>query len=80
MESLFRQALAEVQASDYVPQGYFVSPEEWNGEQYPEVEVIPVGSNRKVPIKLPVMEWYLRAVKWAQAVELMNIFLTEIGS
>ncbi|KAJ7032986.1 hypothetical protein C8F04DRAFT_1003267 [Mycena alexandri] len=63
-----------------LPQGYGIVDDEWEDEDYPEVEVIRPGTRGKeLRVILPRGEWYARAVRWTQALELMSRVLEELG-
>ncbi|KAF8162523.1 hypothetical protein K438DRAFT_1618343 [Mycena galopus ATCC 62051] len=67
-----------VSQTDMLPADYGVVPQEWEDTVYPEVEVIRTGTNGKeLVVLLPRGEWFQRAVKWAQALDLLNRVLEE---
>ncbi|GBE84083.1 hypothetical protein SCP_0600610 [Sparassis crispa] len=71
--ALFWQLLDAVRAQDIIPDGYGVTPTEWQDGVYPEEEVIRMGRKKKgLVIALPSVVWLPRAVLWAQAVEIMT--------
>ncbi|KAJ7758913.1 hypothetical protein B0H14DRAFT_2404259, partial [Mycena olivaceomarginata] len=81
MEQDFLDLLEEVLAqADVLPQNYGVLEEEWDEEEYPELEIIRTGTKGKeLRIILPREEWYDRAVRWAQALDLLNRVLEELS-
>ncbi|THH20342.1 hypothetical protein EUX98_g8601 [Antrodiella citrinella] len=66
------QVLNEIAAGN-IPDGYLVTDEEWEDEEYPNAEAIPVGrASKQLEIALPAEIWRPRAVLWAQAVEILG--------
>jgi hypothetical protein len=79
-ERLFLNALTEIQRRNPTPSGYGVAQEEWPEDGYPSNETIKVGRGKKsVMVELPVEVWWPRAVRWAQALDLLNRVLVEVG-
>ncbi|KAJ7900444.1 hypothetical protein B0H13DRAFT_1622444 [Mycena leptocephala] len=78
-EDMFFTLLQTVREQDELPEDFGVRREEWDGEHYPEVEVIRPGTRGKeIPVVLPRETWYLRAVLWAQSMDLRSRILTEL--
>ncbi|KAJ7685421.1 hypothetical protein DFH06DRAFT_968421, partial [Mycena polygramma] len=78
-EEMFFALVRAVTAQVDLPEDYGVQPEEWDVEHYPEVEVIRPGTRGKeILVVLPRETWYPRAVKWAQALDLMSRILTQL--
>lgn len=71
VETLFLDALRNLQDSGTLPENYLVTDEEWEEEAYPETEILAVGGRKKLPIRLPLDIWLPRAQLWAQALDLM---------
>ncbi|KAJ7635201.1 hypothetical protein FB45DRAFT_670811, partial [Roridomyces roridus] len=66
---LMESVLAEV---EHAPGGYGVLSEEWEEEEYPEIEVFCPGTRGKeVTAILPRGIWYPRAVAWARSLDLL---------
>ncbi|KAJ7030983.1 hypothetical protein C8F04DRAFT_960890 [Mycena alexandri] len=64
---------------DDLPEDYGVRADEWEEEDYPEMEIIRPGTKGKeLPIILPRGEWFARAVQWTQALDLMARVLHEL--
>ncbi|KAH7903565.1 hypothetical protein BJ138DRAFT_1020415, partial [Hygrophoropsis aurantiaca] len=81
LEDAFWLALREVQELDYIPAGYGMIEEEWDGEGYPEIEVIRSGrrGRKEMTIALPDCTWRPRAVRWCQALEVLTYTLGAIN-
>lgn len=63
-----------------IPVGYGVLEEEWGGEGYPETETIKFGRKRReLEVILPTEIWLGRAIRWAQALDIM-VRLVDIES
>jgi hypothetical protein len=63
-----------------LPEDYGVLEDEWEEEDYPEIEVFRPGTKGKVlTVILPRDDWFPRAVRWAQALDLMTRILHELG-
>ncbi|TFK66803.1 hypothetical protein BDN72DRAFT_771498 [Pluteus cervinus] len=75
----FRQALESLEATDIIPDGYGLRPEEWGADGYPVIETIHNGQlgkgRRSFMIPLPDEVWRPRAVRWARAHYLLNAVL-----
>ncbi|KAJ6477070.1 hypothetical protein C8R45DRAFT_833675, partial [Mycena sanguinolenta] len=83
-EELEQHFLEQLQAllSDAVvlPKDYGVLEEEWDEEDYPEIEVFRPGTKGKeLSIILPRDIWFPRAVRWAQGLDLLSRCLEELG-
>ncbi|KAJ7710578.1 hypothetical protein B0H17DRAFT_914315 [Mycena rosella] len=64
---------------DALPKNYGVLEDEWEEEDYPEIEIIKPGKRGKeLVIALPRPDWFPRAARWAQALDLLTRFLDEI--
>lgn len=76
IDDLFRQALADAEAEELIPDNMLVTMEEWP-EGYPTHEAIASGirSGKKLAVALPFAIWWPRAVRWAQAVQILEQFL-----
>ncbi|KAF8155225.1 hypothetical protein K438DRAFT_358148 [Mycena galopus ATCC 62051] len=62
-----------------LPEDYGVLENEWEDDHYPEIEVIRPGTKGKeLPVILPREEWFARAARWAQALDLMTRVLHEL--
>ncbi|KAJ7129683.1 hypothetical protein C8R44DRAFT_732550 [Mycena epipterygia] len=62
-----------------LPEEYGVLEEEWEEEDYPEIETIRPGTKGKeIVMILPRADWFLRAAWWAQALDLMTRVLHEL--
>jgi hypothetical protein len=68
LEDYFLGLLDDVLAqSEIVPENYGIHEDEWEEEDYPEIEVIRPGTKGKeLAIILPRAEWFPKAVRWAQ--------------
>ncbi|KAJ7742003.1 hypothetical protein DFH07DRAFT_870069 [Mycena maculata] len=66
---------------DVLPEGYGILPDEWEDEDYDEIETIRTGTNGKeLVVVLPRVEWFLRAAKWVQALDLLTRVLSEMDN
>jgi hypothetical protein len=81
LEDYFLGLLDDVLAqSEIVPENYGIHEDEWEEEDYPEIEVIRPGTKGKeLAIILPRAEWFPKAVRWAQALDLLTRVLDELG-
>ncbi|TFK80783.1 hypothetical protein K466DRAFT_503297 [Polyporus arcularius HHB13444] len=80
-EELFIQCLHQVRAQERVPMHLGVSPTEWPGGIYGDLETVSFGrGGRQEEFELPFSIWWRRAVEWAQGLELMTALLIEQGA
>lgn len=80
-EAIFFQTLEELEANEYIPDGYGLTPEELGDEGYPTCESIHLGrGGKKISVILPVDMWWPRALRWAQGLDLMTRILVQIES
>lgn len=69
----FFACLSELEGTHFIPEHLGISAEELGGAGYPLFEVLEVGRGRKqMEVELPLPFWYPRALRWTQALELMN--------
>ncbi|KAJ6518490.1 hypothetical protein DFH09DRAFT_1427334 [Mycena vulgaris] len=82
VEADFLQLLSAVLSQvDELPENYGVLPEEWDDDDYDEIETIRTGTNGKeLVVVLPRSDWFPRAVQWAQALDLLNRVLDEMDN
>ncbi|KAJ6470290.1 hypothetical protein C8R47DRAFT_988786, partial [Mycena vitilis] len=80
LEIHFLSLLLElVSEPDVVPEDFGILPEEWEDDDYPEVEVIRPGTKGKeLAVILPRDEWFAKAVRWVQGLDLMTRVLHEL--
>lgn len=72
-EAEFLSILAMVVRDDLVPIGYGVLVDEWDDDNYSELEIIKPGTKGKeIEVVLPREIWLPRATYWAQALDLMG--------
>ncbi|KAG9094715.1 hypothetical protein FS749_011971 [Ceratobasidium sp. UAMH 11750] len=73
-EILFQQAVQEADTESFVPVGYGLWEDEWEGDRYPAEQYI--GNTRRnnpaLYIPLPFHVWYPRAVRWGVGLHLMS--------
>ncbi|KAJ7117577.1 hypothetical protein C8R44DRAFT_536122, partial [Mycena epipterygia] len=56
-----------------LPEDYGILEEEWEDEDYPEIEIIcPGAKDKEMAVILPRTYWFLRAARWAKALDLMT--------
>ena len=74
LEIVFKQALDKVQGLGHIPSGLGIREEEWDDEGYSKMEAIlsKWWGQKELVIELPHFLWYPRAVKWCQALEVLN--------
>jgi hypothetical protein len=71
--AIFISTLRQLQHATHVPRGLGLRPDEWEGDTYPTEEVIRLGRRRKeVVVSLPENPWFLRALVWGQALDVMT--------
>ncbi|KAI5994240.1 hypothetical protein EDC04DRAFT_2586392, partial [Pisolithus marmoratus] len=72
-QAAFWQALQHVQEIGHIPSGYGMLEQEWGGDGYPELEVIPSGrrGQKEIIVELPGFIWQPRAVRWCQALQVL---------
>ncbi|KAJ7640941.1 hypothetical protein B0H17DRAFT_1216458 [Mycena rosella] len=64
---------------DAMPEDYGVLEDEWEEEDYPEIEIVKPGTRgEELVIALPRPDWFPRAARWAQALDLLTRFLDKI--
>ncbi|KAH7903832.1 hypothetical protein BJ138DRAFT_1019989 [Hygrophoropsis aurantiaca] len=70
----FITALNTVVQRNMVPLGYGILQDEWDDDSYPSMEVIRSGRKRgkELRVGLPVTKWLPRAVRWCQALDILN--------
>ena len=75
-EELFFDLLREAQEHGYVPAGFGVTAAEWESAEYPDEESICIGARGKLmSVPLPRTIWLPRAVRWAQALDILTRIL-----
>jgi hypothetical protein len=76
-EETFWLAFHDATEEEYIPQGYGVCPDEWSEGIYPEIEVIRSGNHKRgeLEIGLPNAVWFPRAIRWAQALHILEFCL-----
>ncbi|KAJ7738779.1 hypothetical protein B0H16DRAFT_1891248 [Mycena metata] len=66
---------------DILPEDYGILEDEWDEDDYPEVESIRQGtSGKELLVVLPRAEWFPRAAQWAQALDLLTRYLHELDT
>ncbi|KAJ7705169.1 hypothetical protein B0H16DRAFT_1827476, partial [Mycena metata] len=61
---------------DILPEDYGILEDEWDEDNYPEVESIRPGtSGKELLVILPRADWFPRAAQWAQALDLLTRYL-----
>ncbi|KAJ7015762.1 hypothetical protein C8F04DRAFT_890576, partial [Mycena alexandri] len=59
-----------------LPEDYGILEDEWDGNDYPEVESIRPGtSGKELLVILPRAFWFPRAAQWTQALDLLTRYL-----
>ncbi|KAJ7497850.1 hypothetical protein B0H11DRAFT_1715680 [Mycena galericulata] len=79
-EAMFSDLLQVIlDAEGDLPEDYGVREEEWDGEDYPETEVIRPGTRGKeIVVVLRREEWFPRAIQWVQALDIMTRVLSQL--
>ncbi|KAI6110430.1 hypothetical protein EDD16DRAFT_1486565 [Pisolithus croceorrhizus] len=59
LQEAFWQVLQHVQEIGHIPSGYGMLEQEWDGDGYPELEVIPSGQHgqKEIVVELPGFIW-----------------------
>lgn len=70
----FTTSLQSLEATNWIPDGYGIHPDEWESVYYPTAENIPLGrrSQKVMEISLSTSLWYPRAQLWCRSLYLMN--------
>ncbi|KAJ7052385.1 hypothetical protein C8F01DRAFT_998177, partial [Mycena amicta] len=76
-QQCFQNILRDAAEANLIPVGFGVALEEWGQDDYSQLEKLKVGK-KTVLIKLPGEIWWVRAVKWAQALD-TTMQLQELG-
>ena len=76
-EHQFLARLQDLVERDYIPVGYGLLPEEWEGNAYSLFETLRVGrrSGKELRISLVDPVWMHRAILWVQGLYLLTQFL-----
>jgi hypothetical protein len=76
----FLELLDEVLSQpEHLPDDYGILEDEWEDDDYPEIESIKPGTNGKeLIIVLPRAEWFPRAAQWVQALDFLTRYLHEL--
>ncbi|KAF8126450.1 hypothetical protein K438DRAFT_1949395 [Mycena galopus ATCC 62051] len=78
-EGVFIDLLENVFEENGLPEDYGVCEEEWDQEDYPEIEVIRPGTRGKeISVVLTRDVWFPRALRWAQALDAMSDVLIHL--
>ncbi|KAJ6592418.1 hypothetical protein B0H19DRAFT_917321 [Mycena capillaripes] len=80
LEDHFLSLLEDLLAQPAVlPEDYGILEDEWEEDDYPEIEIIRPGTKGKeLAVILPRAEWFPRAARWAQGLDLMTRVLHEL--
>lgn len=76
-ENHFRQMLDEMEQTGYVPGEFGLRQDEWIEGQYPSVEVLKMRRGKVLELFMPFEIWWLRAVRWSRALELLTMLQVE---
>jgi hypothetical protein len=70
---LFARTLHRHQTQGYIPAGYGMLQDEWEGGVYPAIQMIPSGrrGSKQLRIGLPHNRWRSRSELWVQALDIM---------
>lgn len=76
---VFEYALGELKGRNFVPPGYGLTPDEWEGGEYPTIETIKVGWKRQNNLYVPLSDeiWRPRAEQWARGLYIINSILSD---
>ncbi|KAJ6502955.1 hypothetical protein C8R47DRAFT_969545, partial [Mycena vitilis] len=78
-ETAFLDLLEEVLSNPDLPEDYGILEDEWEEDDYPEIESIKPGiSGKELLIVLPRAEWFPKAAQWVQALDLLTRCLHEL--
>lgn len=79
LEVHFLAVLEDHLAQPDLPDDYGILEDEWEEEDYPEIEIIRPGTKGKeLAVILPRDYWFPRAVRWVQGLDLMTRVLHEL--
>jgi len=75
----FFVVLAEVVAKQITPPHCRLTPDEWEGEEYPIFETICAGrrGSKELQVSLAEPIWFHRAKLWCQALLVLTVFLAD---
>ncbi|KAG1844626.1 hypothetical protein DFJ58DRAFT_664735, partial [Suillus subalutaceus] len=73
----FAAVLTEVVAKDITPCHCRLTTDEWEGNEYPIFETIPIGrrGSKELHVSLAELIWFKRAKLWCQASVVLSYFL-----
>ncbi len=75
-EVQFREVLRAAQEEEYIPDGYGITPQEWETGEYPDREVLRIGARGvSLTVDLPMDIWYPRALMWVQGLDVLTRML-----
>ncbi|KAI0734720.1 hypothetical protein BC629DRAFT_1585879 [Irpex lacteus] len=75
-EVQFREVLQAAQEEEYIPDGYGITPQEWETGEYPDREVLRIGARGvSLTVDLPMDIWYPRALMWVQGLDVLTRML-----
>lgn len=76
-EEAFSEELLEKEATGFLPGGYGIHPDEWEGNGYPTYEIIRTGrrARKEIRVALPDAIWRPRAELWVRALYTMTTVL-----
>ncbi|KAJ7658200.1 hypothetical protein DFH06DRAFT_990482, partial [Mycena polygramma] len=78
-EETFLDLLEEVLSGPDLPENYGILEDEWEEDDYPEIESIKPGtSGKELLIVLPRAEWFPKAAQWVRALDLLTRCLHEL--
>jgi hypothetical protein len=71
--AIFVSTLRQVRHARHIPGGLGLRPDEWEEGRYPTEEVLRFGRRRQeLVVSLPENPWFLRALAWGQALDVMS--------
>lgn len=71
IQQVFEKALRQICNAGFLPTGFGVRNDEWEGTAYPEFEALKVGQTKDIMISLPKLVWLSCAVLFTQGLEVL---------
>jgi len=80
-EALFFTALNDITTAGLIPIGYGLTPQEWDDDGYPTIELTTYGCRKKeIVVELPAGVWLPRAVAWGQGLHVMQTLMYTLAN
>ena len=80
-EALFFTALNDITTAGLIPIGYGLTPQEWDDDGYPTIELTTYGCRKKeIVVALLAGVWLPRAVAWGQGLHVMQTLMYTLAN